>query len=106
RTQVAIVVSLAGKAPRAVEQDRSLFEADQGHQSAEKPMTFPKTIDFVDHAPAHQAEVAGVGRNRRVGDAVDYLVTEIRNQLLEPGFSLPAPALRHDDIKPFPPFGH
>ena len=60
----------------AVVETRGLAEADERDEPAQEAVGLVERDDVVDHAPAHQPEVAGVRRDLDVGDALDHAVAE------------------------------
>ncbi len=82
------IVGLAGVPLGAVVGEGDLAEADPGDHAADEARLFGERQQRVERAPRHQAEVAGVERNRRVGDAVEEAVEDRRRRLLEQGLAL------------------
>jgi hypothetical protein len=83
-----------------VEQGR-LLEADPGDHPANEAVLFRHPVQLVQHAAAHQPEVAGVERDLEVGDAVQQPIEQRGCHQLERGFSTPLAALAVDDVRAF-----
>jgi len=78
--------------------ERHLAEADPGDHAADEARLLGQRQERVERAPRHQAKVAGVERDRRVGDAVEHAIEECRRHLLEKGLALALAAHRIDDV--------
>ena len=72
------ILGRAGIARIAIVLDADLLEADPCNQSAQEAVVLAGVLERVDHAPAHQPEVAGVERDRDVRQAARDAVEQLR----------------------------
>ena len=77
-----------------------LAETDPGDHAANEARLFGQRLQRVERAPAHQAEVAGVERDRRVGQPVEHPVEDRRRRLLEQRFPRALAADGIDHVRP------
>jgi len=61
-------------------------------------VAFARVAQGDDHAPAHQPEIAGVDRDRHIGQATDRAIEDARGQNLERALAGPLAARRVDDV--------
>ena len=105
RAEEAVVLAVAGGARVAVVEHRGLLEADQRHQPAQEAVFLAQRDHVVDHTPAHQPEVPGVGGDLDVGDALDDAVADRRDDPLGQRLPRARAALGVDDLIPLAPAG-
>ena len=82
------IIGLAREALGAVVGERHLAEADPRDHPADEARLFGQAQERVERAPAHQPEIAGVERNRRVGHAVEQAIERRRRRFLEERLAL------------------
>ncbi len=70
-----------------------MFETDPADESAEEPRVFVELLIDVENATVHQSKVAGIARQRHVGDLAHQPIKKIRRRPLENGL---APAFLAD----------
>ena len=78
---------------------------DPGKHALEVTVAFRKPVQGLDRAPAHQPEVAGIDRNRRIADPIDQTIEKAGRDAFKPAFAGPGSAFHQHDIGPFAPFG-
>ena len=88
RPEVAVVVTRAGVARVALVQHLGLRKSDQCDEPAQEGVRLAQAAQLLDHAPANQAKIAGVARDRHLGDLVDQPVAETGDHALDPGLAL------------------
>jgi hypothetical protein len=77
------ILRRAAEARVAFVLDADLLVADPTHEAAQEAMFLARLRERVDHAPAHQAKVARVDRDRDVRQAPDRAVEDARGQEFE-----------------------
>ena len=92
------IIGLAREPLGAVVGERHLAEADPGDHAADEARLFGQAQERVERAPAHQPEIAGVERDRRVGDAVEQAIERRRRRLLEERLAVALAAHGIDDV--------
>ena len=93
------IVGLAGVALGAIIGKRHLPEADPGNHAADEARLFGQRQQRIERAAAHQAEVAGVQRDRRIGDAIEHAVEGGGGGFLEDRLAVALAAHRIDDVR-------
>ena len=86
--------------------DADLIVTNPAHHPAQKTMPFGRTLERVDDAPAHQAKIAGVDRDRNFREAPDHAVEESCGKQLEWALALARAAHGVDDVVALTPFRH
>ena len=82
----------------AVVEDRHLLAADPRHHAADEAMALGHRQQDVEHAPRHQAEVAGIERDVDVGHAADQAVEGGGGGALEQALAVALAALAVDHV--------
>ena len=93
-----------GRARVAIVVDRTLPEADPGEQALHDPVAFRQAVERIERAPAEQAEVAGVDRDRHVAQAVHHAVEGVCRRALQPVLARPVAAAHVHDVGAAAPF--
>src|ERR1043166_8632006 len=77
----------------------SLREANQRNEATEEPVRLAQAAQFLNDPAVHDAEIAGVARNRHFRDLVDQLVAETGYHPLRQRLALARSAARGDHIE-------
>ena len=93
------VVGLTRMPLGAVIGERHLAKADPGHHAADKARLLGQRQERVERAAAHQAKVARVERDRRVGHPVEHAIKGGRREPLEKRLALAAAANGIDHVR-------
>src|ERR1700722_11475251 len=99
-----VPLGVASVARLPIEGDGGLPKTHPREEPLHESRAFGQSHQHVNHAAIDQAIVAGVVRNRDVGDAIEYLIEVTRGGALEPTVTLAALAGRKDDIETLAPF--
>ena len=74
-------------------------EPDQPDETAQETVRLAQAAQLLDDAPAHQAKIPGIARDRHLGDLVDQPVAETGDHAFDPGLAFARGASRRDHFE-------
>ncbi len=95
------IMGLASKPGVAIIGNRRLAQTDPAHHAADEAVALGHGIEMVERAPAHQPEIADIGRDLDIRQLVQQGVEGGRTLDLEPPLARPDATLRVYDVNPF-----
>ena len=97
------VVGVAGEARVALVLDRALREPDPRDHAPHVAVALGHLVEDVDDLAVEQAEVAGLARERDLGDPVHQAVVDLAGEQLEPGLAARGGPHAVDDLEAVAP---